>query len=152
MGGRGHREDRCLAHQAGSQPGGLSLHSRSQDAHLGSAGRQQGCMVQGSRRERALGEPAHRLEGSGSCFRLSVLFVLASWTTKNTGPSFWPALRMTQVIPHLLPFMEGDAHRIVAVNVLGESIHRGIFEVLGLKGAEDAVPDDQRSGMVAVNV
>ncbi len=50
------------------------------------------------------------------------------------------------------PFMEGDAHRIVGVDVLRQTVNKGFRFVFGFKGAEETVPDNQCASMIAIEV
>src|ERR1700739_1530072 len=63
-----------------------------------------------------------------------------------------PARRLPHVLPHIRPFVERDAHRIVGVNVLRQPEARSIGFALRLERPEPPGPDDQGAGMIAIDV
>src|ERR1700740_347694 len=63
-----------------------------------------------------------------------------------------PAARVPNVTAHVHPLVKGDAHRIMGINVRGQPEAGCVFWIFGLEGAEKFVPDNQRAGMVAIDV
>ena len=75
-----------------------------------------------------------------------------SGTSQDIAHLVRPARRLAHVTPHVCPFVKGDTHRVVGTDVLGQAKARGIPPVLGLKCAKQAVPDNERPGVVSVDV
>ena len=48
--------------------------------------------------------------------------------------------------------MQGDAKRVVGVNILSQSIDWVILNVFRLEGSKQAVPDDQSPAVVTVDI
>ena len=63
-----------------------------------------------------------------------------------------PAGSVPRVAEHFHPLVKGYADGIVGVEVLGEPELDGVGRVFGLERAEDLVPDNQRTAVVAVYV
>lgn len=63
-----------------------------------------------------------------------------------------PARRGPGVVEHGNPFVEGDAKRIVSLDIFGEAEADGVSGIFRLEGAEKLVPDDEGAAMVAVDV
>ena len=65
-------------------------------------------------------------------------------------PGIPPAPGFAEIFPDIDPLMGSDPEWIVGMDVPGEAIYRTFF--LGLKSTEHAVPDDEHTGVVLVQV
>ena len=78
------------------------------------------------------------------------LFIFPPRSAENITQLQPPCVRTSHVIPDIDPLMEGDAQRIIAVDILGQTVNH--FFAFGFKGAKEAVPDDENTGVVAVEI
>ncbi len=60
--------------------------------------------------------------------------------------------RTAHVMPQVHIFVRGDPQRIVGVDVGGDAVNHGLLLSFQFIGAEQAIPDDQDAGVVAVEV
>src|SRR5579883_917008 len=91
------------------------------------------------------------LVGRCSCGALCV-FVFPSGAAENGIPPLTPGVRRTEIATDVDPLMEGDPHRIERLNVLRQPVDGRFGHVFWFKGAKQAVPDNQRPSMVAIQV
>ena len=59
-----------------------------------------------------------------------------------------PGLRLLQISPNGAPLVKCDYERIVALDVAGQAVLGAV--ALGLKGPEEAIPDDEDSPVIPV--
>ena len=79
-------------------------------------------------------------------------FRFPAWAAEDVAEGFAPVLRTAYVAHYVAPLMQGDAHGIIGVDVLGQTINRGLLDVLMREGAEESVPDDEGGAVVAVEI
>src|SRR6185437_1314693 len=88
---------------------------------------------------------------SSTCNRSrSRLFFFPSGAPKDVAQFELPGWRAEHVTPDIQPLVKRDLQRVVAVDVLRKSVdYAGAFR---FKGPEEAIPDDENAGVVAVEI
>jgi hypothetical protein len=78
--------------------------------------------------------------------------VAPAGVTQDLTKLVTPARGLPDVTKHINPLVEGNAERIVGVDILGEAETGRVVGIFSLKCAEQFVPDDERAAVVAVDV
>lgn len=75
-----------------------------------------------------------------------------SWPSEDVPQFVRPAGSLAYVVQDVSPFVKRDPDGVVGADVLGQAETGTIPWIFRLEGAKEAVPDNQGSGVIAVDV
>src|SRR6185437_14470999 len=78
------------------------------------------------------------------------LFRFPSRSPENVAHFQSPGWCAAKIVPNVNPFMESDAQRVIAVDIFGQAVDY-LFS-FRFKGAEEPVPDNEHTGVVAIEI